>query len=130
VTDFGPMPPGPNHVHRARALYPHDGDSVIALVELDFGTRFETSLRLLGLDAPELGTRANPNPAGVAALEYVVRWLAEADPEPSATGWPLVVFSKSWDKYGGRADAILWRRLDGRALNADLLASGHAVPMP
>jgi endonuclease YncB( thermonuclease family) len=127
VTDFGPMPrDGNNHVHEARALSVHDGDTFTALVADDFGVRYEVSVRLLGVNCPELGTKAAPDPAGEAALRFSVAWLA-ADP---AVKWPLVLRSAGWDRYGGRSDCVVWRKSDGRNLNRDLLDSGNAVEIP
>ena len=112
----------PVYRYRARLLYIHDGDTLDVEVDLGFRVHVRTPVRLLGLNAPELST-----PEGRDSLAWVSQWMTGAG---IATN--LVIDSAkpgdySGDKYG-RWLATVYDTA-GRCLNADLLASGHAVPM-
>jgi endonuclease YncB( thermonuclease family) len=48
-----------------------DGDTLVCLVDLGFGTFRRETFRLLGLDAPELAT-----PEGERAKAFVEEWIA------------------------------------------------------
>lgn len=116
------MPLQPVYRYRARLLRLIDGDTLDVEVDLGFRTHVRTPLRLLGLNAPELSIQA-----GRDALSWVSQWMAG-----TGVATNLVIDSAkdgdwSGDKYG-RWLATVWDE-QGRCLNDDLLASGHAVPM-
>lgn len=100
-----------------------DGDTVVVTVDLGFRLYHQTSLRLAGINAPELATDA-----GKAARQALVDLLAAKLPPPPAPQELLAVTYKSGvDKYG-RWLADLYCP-DGTSINEWMLDNGHAVPM-
>lgn len=114
--------PSQAYVYRARVVRVVDGDTLDVTIDAGFRATREERLRLLGVNTPEL--RGASRPAGLAAREFATVWLAQAY---AGDEWPLVVQTVKADTFG-RYLATVWRASDGRNLNADLLASGHAVP--
>lgn len=116
--------PVPAYVYRARFVSLHDGDTII--IERDLGGHIyqQTSVRLLGIDTPEVvgSTKA----AGLASKAFAQEWLRVG---VALGGWPLVIETRldRLDKYG-RLLAKVWRVVDGHELGADLLAASMAVP--
>jgi endonuclease YncB( thermonuclease family) len=112
--------------YRAALKRVKDGDTIEVMVDLGFEIGFFTmAIRLLGLNCPKDGK--NPEPGGPEATAYTTQWCQSAlDPQ---TPWPLrVVTAKNDqpDKYGERWLGRI-ERGDGRCLNDDLIAAGHAV---
>jgi hypothetical protein len=64
----------PNHVHKAKVLDVHDGDTFKALVRLDFFVRAEIDVRLHDYSAPELG-----QPDAGTALDMLKVLVAERE---------------------------------------------------
>lgn len=132
-----PSYPQPSYVFEARTMgEPYDGDTFPAMVRLGFRVIVETRIRLYGVNCPEryiVGSKPRQQSIeGLAALYGTKGWLAEAAAAVGAEQWPLVIDSRSFapdDKYGGRSDAIVWRKSDGTSLQSYLLARGLAVPM-
>jgi micrococcal nuclease len=122
VTDLRPV-----YRYRARCLRIIDADTLDVdtldvEVDLGFRTHIRTPLRLLGLNAPERNTEP-----GRRAIEWVAVWISK-----TGIATNLVIDSArpgdySGDKYG-RWLATVWDE-QGRCLNTELLAAGHAVPM-
>lgn len=106
--------------YRARCERVIDGDTIDVTIDSGFGNTRTERLRLLGVNTPERkgATRA----AGDAARLFVVEWLSWLE----GMEWPLVIKSSQDDAFG-RYLARVWRASDGRELNADLIAAGHAV---
>lgn len=125
--------PALSYVFEARPLGPaHDGDTVLVLARLGFRVLVEVSIRLLGLNCPELRVGRADNPAGLAARDATRAWLDQAA-NWTGNDYPLVVDSVRYgsdDKYGGRADARVYRKTDGAELGAYLLDRGYARVMP
>ena len=65
----------------------HDADTPTALLDLGFAISYRAKIRIDGIDAPELATKA-----GKAA----VAWARELIPD----GSQVIVTSRQWDKYG------------------------------
>jgi endonuclease YncB( thermonuclease family) len=116
--------------HRAAVLLLHDGDTFTARLSISPNLYHEGRLRLAGINAPELATDA-----GKLAAAWAQSWLAGA-PWPisqaltfaaTRADWPLVVQVTGVENYG-RLLVLVWRTVDGRCLNEDILAAGHAVP--
>jgi len=124
----------------ARLVDVHDGDTVKVVFELD-GTLTKMSLRLTGIDAPEIRTRsASEKAAAVRARDAILVWAA---PELFAQGRgygertirevlaaePVFVHVRCapFDKYG-RVLATMCASDDpsARTLNAHLLSNGYA----
>ena len=103
-----------------------DGDTLIVTVDCGFNTVVRQRLRLRGLDAPELGSRA-----GQVAHERVDELLRES---------PFIVMSTSrTDKYGRYVADVFYLPQeqdaahvlrDGIYLNRQLLDEGLARPYP
>lgn len=104
--------------YRARPARVIDGDTIDVTVDAGFANYRTERLRLLGVNTPE--KRGPTLGAGLLAQGYVEEWLEDAEGE-----WPLVIVTKKSDAFG-RYLARVWRP-DGRCLNDDLLAAGHAV---
>ena len=101
----------------------HDGDTCHVDLDLGFGILLNShdldghpvvSLRVYGINAPELGT-----PTGREALAYA---LTVCPP-----GTRVIVVSHGWDKYGGRFDGSI-ALPDGSDFATLMLNSGNAVP--
>lgn len=107
--------------YRAQLVRVVDGDTIDVTVDAGFANYRTERLRLLGVNAPEM--RGPSRPAALAAAGYVTSWLGAV---PFDDDWPLVIETHKGDAFG-RYLARVWRTTDGRCLNDDLLASGHAV---
>ena len=113
------------YVYRARLERVVDGDPIDVTISLGLHDYRLERLRLLGVNAPEV--HGPSRPAGLAATEFTADWLTVAVPPDDPDGWPLVIRTTKSDAFG-RFLCSVWRTVDGRNLNADLLASGNAVP--
>lgn len=91
-----------------------DGDTLRADVALGFHTTVTTSLRLIGVNCPELNT-----PEGLAARDFVRRAVDECQRV-------LIADTVKPDKYGDRWNATVWLS-DLVTLNDLLVTRGHAV---
>lgn len=111
-------------VYRARLVRVIDGDTVDVYLDSGFHGYRTERLRLLGINAPEM--RAPTYEAGMAATMWVRDWFSHSS-FPNAL-WPLLILTEKTDSFG-RYLAEIWRVEDGACLNADIVASGHAVPM-
>lgn len=114
------MMPAPRWLFRARAERVVDGDTLDIVLDQGLRTTRAERIRLLGMDCPEVhgATQAD----GDAATTYTRQWLPISAPGT----WPLVVETAKGDAFG-RWLARVWRVADGRCLNDDLMAAGHAV---
>lgn len=115
----------PDHrwLYPCRVLRVIDGDTVEVLLDRGFHDYAQRSVRLLGINCPELHA-ADPAP-GQAAQLFTQTWVGAALQGRDA--YPFLLESNKYEKYG-RTLGTLWRA-DGACLNADLLTSGHAVVM-
>lgn len=116
--------PPPAHVttSRAGAVYTyqgallsiHDGDTITMRLDLGHRIWHDVTVRLAGLDAPELRT-----PEGDAAKIWVTTWFATYH-------GPYIVHTikDRSDKYGRLLATVVAE--DGHSLTADLLADGIA----
>lgn len=100
------------HAHILRVI---DGDTVSAIVDLGFGTSMTITLRLAGIDAPELST-----PEGKAAKQALIEMVEDQ----------VVVVQTIKDrreKYGHYL-AVLYPLVstDTQSFNDRLLANGFA----
>ena len=92
-----------------------DGDTLWLDLDLGCDTRLKMSVRLFGVNCPEMGTNE-----GRAAKAFVEAWVARV---------PYVVVKTEKDKREkyGRYLATLLPPLGERSLNRDLMVAGHAV---
>lgn len=124
-----PAPFPERYVYPARIVSVHDGDTIRAELDLGFEVRATWSLRLLGIQAPEVG---GPNVsdaekvAGVAAREWLDGVLLTIPP-----GRLFVRTERDRAEGRGRYLAeLLAVTDDGRFvnLNEQMVAEGHATP--
>lgn len=108
--------------YRAQLVRVIDGDTLDVTIDQGLHTHRTERVRLLGVNTPE--TKGPTRPAGLAAAAFVTDWLATV---PFDEDWPLIVRTERDDAFG-RWLARVWRVNDGRCLNDDLLAAGHAIP--
>lgn len=92
-----------------------DGDTVDLMVDLGFDTHRFDRFRLYGINAAEHGT-----PSGNAATAYL-KGILTAGLTVTAT-----THKDKFDKYG-RMLAVL-TTADGKSVNDEMVASGHAAP--
>jgi len=104
---FAQKLPGPS----AKVIAVHDGDTVSALI----GKKIE-KVRLLGIDAPEMGQR----PWGAKAKRHLEGLLKRSEWTVS-----LELDIEKRDKYG-RLLAYLWDK-DNRLINLVMVEDGYAV---
>jgi len=108
------------YTYRAYVVRVLDGDTLEVVVDLGFGVRSVQTLRLRGIDAPELITRD-----GVEAKEFVQSSLAKLIRERQ----PLLIKTVKSDKYDRYLADIFYTDKAGKSqyLNNRLLEEGHAV---
>jgi micrococcal nuclease len=111
-------------VHNAHVVRVIDGDTIDVELEGGFHNVQTERLRLWGINAPEV--RGPERPAGLAATAYAYDWLAMRAVAWRLDRWPFRVLTIKGQDSFGRYLVICWSRGDGRCLNADLLAEGHA----
>jgi len=100
--------------YAAQAVRAIDGDTIDVVTDLGFHIHITQRIRLLGINCPEHGT-----PDGDAATAYTNAWLAQHGP-----ALVLHTVLDRTEKYGRVLGTIC---ANGRSLNEDLVASGHAV---
>jgi len=101
-----------------RSVY--DGDTIRADVSCGFGIwTSNQSLRLLGIDAPELG-----KPGGKEARDYLRTLL------PVGASVIIRTVRDETEKYGRLLATITATGIDGAAYNVNqqMISDGHAVP--
>lgn len=110
------------YIRRVRPVRIIDGDTVVMDVDLGYGVTSRHSVRVLGVDCPEV--RGDDREAGLRAKAYTERWLLN-DCDPSAP-WPYLMRSVKADSFG-RYLGDIYTVTDLHLAQA-LLDSGHAVP--
>ncbi|MBA3875611.1 MAG: nuclease [Anaerolinea sp.] len=102
--------------YRAEVLRVLDGDTIYARVDLGLDVQTTLTLRLAGIDAPEL-----PTVEGVAAKAHLAGLIGL--PENSQV---MIRTQKDKRERYGRYLATLIRA-DGLDINAQMITDGHAV---
>ena len=113
--------PGPYSLVAPMAV---DGDTIKADVPVWPGVYIDASIRVIGVDTPELttagcATKAENDAiraAAVRAKEFVDAWLSRNS--------PVVIGGVKQDTYSGRYDAVVIGS-GGERLSAALIQSGH-----
>jgi endonuclease YncB( thermonuclease family) len=98
----------------------HDGDTVKVSLDLGFNLTIEYSIRIDGVDTPEVtGTEKE---AGKVVREVAIKWINEAQ----AKG-PLYAIYNGFGKYANRfvGDVL---DIDGNSLSQYLLDNGWTKP--
>lgn len=108
-----------------------DGDTLILLLDLGWHITYEARCRLVGCNAPELGTDE-----GNAAKAFVISLLNRVGtwspaPEGGGAGAEVTFISHELDKYGRPLGQVVASTPQGETLDLgyELIANGHAVPM-
>src|SRR6266545_2438235 len=106
--------------YSATVLRVVDGDTVNVRIYIWFDQTIETSIRMRGVDTPELKGRCDTE----KALALKAKQFTESHLPPGMT---ITLASVKPGKFGGRydADVILW---DGKRLADLLIAEGLARP--
>lgn len=103
----------PAHQYPARIVSVYDGDSVTADIDLGMRVTVRAKLRLLGIDAPEMGTEA-----GRAARDFLRELLGR-------DGLVIRTHKDPGDKYGRWLAELYF----GEESVADaMIRHGHARP--
>ena len=103
-----------------------DGDTVAFQADfLPAPLKPELSIRVLGVDTPEKGHRAEC-PKEAAAAEKASQFTKDSLNAAIKAGQPIMIEIQKHDKFGGRVlgDVII----NGQRLSAMLIANGHARP--
>lgn len=115
-----PAPPRPETAVAVTVDYVHDGDTLFvypAQATAVLGSTEKTTVRLLGIDAPEVGEDAEC--FGAEATEALRALLPEG-----STAWALSDDNPT-DRYG-RSLLLMWTD-DGRFVNNEMLLGGAAT---
>ena len=107
----------------------HDGDTIRAEINLGFDVRFTATLRLLGIQAPEVsgpGVTKAEKAAGAQATTALLGLIVSGDPAPVV----YVVTSKDAKEGRGRYLARVFVDRPDAPLDvcAELVRLGHATP--
>lgn len=108
----------PSRTWRITEIY--DGDTFMVDVPTLPSPLNKLSIRVRGVDAPEIGKRARcPKEQRLAekARDFTSAFLHSG---------PVQLGDMQWDKYGGRIDATV--RVGARVLAAELIKAGLARP--
>ena len=96
-----------------------DGDTQHVNVDLGCDVHIDLTLRLLGIDCPEMNTDE-----GVAAKEFAIAWFEDHDTNFGV--FTLQTVKDHREKYGRYLATLVAD--DGTTLNQALLDAGLAVP--
>jgi micrococcal nuclease len=97
-----------------------DGDTLHAGVDLGIDVAINLTIRLDGINAPEMST-----PEGRMAKVFAAKWFNDHAVDGK---FVLQTVKDRREKYGRYLGVII--ASDGAVLNDDMLASGNAVPYP
>lgn len=95
----------------------HDGDTVNLTIDLGFHLNNNLTIRMAGINAPEL-----PTPAGVASRDALIAYIVSFG--GGSTGWTAQTFKDGREKYG-RWLATLFAP-DGTNVNQMMVEKGWA----
>ncbi|PKR55454.1 thermonuclease family protein [Thalassospira marina] len=99
--------------------YAYDGDTIYVLIPGLPGEIAQMSVRVRGVDTPEIrGKCASEKELANKARDYARQSLKQAQ--------KVEFCEPEWGRYGGRVVASV--RIDGRALDEDLIKEGLARP--
>jgi len=107
------------YIYIVRSFEVHDADTLKAELDLGFDLRFNTNVRINGIDAPEQSTDAG---------KQVTLIVATALKKIVSQKLALLVVSHDWDKYGGRIVGDLVFGAERTSLASRLLALKLALP--
>jgi endonuclease YncB( thermonuclease family) len=94
-----------------------DGDTLNVGVDLGMEVAMNTTLRMYGINAPELSTQA-----GKDAKRWAIAWFGQHCPTGQFT---IQTVKDKTEKYGRYLATVI--APDGAVFNTDIVAAGHAV---
>ncbi len=97
-----------------------DGDTVILNIDFSAAPVIPVKCRLKGINAPEVGTRLNPNLDGLLSKAETMQWFRDREDQV------LTVQFDARDKYGRSLVVVIDQA--GERLNDFLLEKGFAEP--
>lgn len=103
-----------DYVRQAVLVDIHDGDTITVETDLGYRAKLVMTLRLYGINAPELKTAA-----GITAREFLKTQIKPGDPVTIKT------FKDPGDKYGRWLAVVLTGNVN---INDLMVSSGNAVP--
>jgi len=114
--------------YRAKVERIVDGDTCYVMLDMGFHCYHVESLRLAGVDAPEL-FRGDNVLAGIAAKDFVRAWVEDAGVDRGTNDiyWPFEVETFKERQTFGRYIGHIVRRDTGESLADALVEAGHAV---
>ena len=114
--------------YRARIVRIVDGDSLIAELDLGLHCYHVESLRVAGVNAPELFS-GDQRESGRAARDFVAAWVEDAgiDRGTNDIYWPFEVETFRDRQTFGRYIGHIVRKDTGESLADALVEAGHAV---
>lgn len=101
-----------------------DGDTIKADVPVWPGVYIDASIRVIGVDTPELAPAGCATPAENAAIRAAAVRAKEFTEAWINRNSPVVIGSVKQDAYSGRYDAVVIGS-GGERLSAALLQAGH-----
>lgn len=103
------------YTYKADIISIYDGDTVTAIVDLGFNTHTKQSIRLYGIDAPEV--KGETRGEGLKSRDWLITKILNKS----------VIIKTIKDKKGkyGRYLGILY--LNGENINDSLVSNGYAV---
>jgi len=113
---FASQSVGANWAMKPEIMRVYDGDTFTARFNIWINQHVTSSVRVLGVDTPELGYRAkceSENEKAIQARDFVIKALEKEN---------VLVDVVGADKYGGRVDA--WVYVDGVGLDKLLIEAG------
>ena len=108
--------------YQAKLIRVIDGDTIEADVDLGFHTWTKRTIRLFGIDTPEIRTKdLEEKKKGIAARDFVLDWFTN-------NGARFILKSQDLDKYGRCLGLVTSVDESINELNTTLLKTGHAKP--
>lgn len=96
-----------------------DGDTLNVGIDLGLNVAINTTLRLYGINAPELD---NPDGSGKAAKQWAIQWFTDHCPNGQ---FIVQTVRDTTEKYGRYLATVM--AFDGSNFNEDIITAGHAV---
>lgn len=103
----------PEYTYAAKLLRVIDGDTIVVNVDLGMRISTEITVRLMGINAPELNTEAGKNARAFVRTLNAEQVVVKTHKDPK-------------DKYGRWLGEVF---INGESLNELMIAKGHAVRM-
>ena len=104
------------YTYRAHVVDTYDGDTITVLIDLGFDIRYETKIRLYGINSPEL-RKGTDREKGLYAKKYLSEQILGKE-------ITLQTFKDKKEKYGRYLGQIF---LGGVDINNEMVKKGFAL---